>query len=82
MCTNGLLSRADAVFAPYNLFAGPSTSRDEFDKTQLNQCGRINGRDRRKFTKSPGLILDRKATRSVAGRTPAIKSSHPDHYMQ
>ena len=29
-----------------HLFAGPSTSRDEFDKTQLNQCGRINGRDR------------------------------------
>jgi hypothetical protein len=28
-----------------HLFAGSSTSRDEFDKTQLNQCGRINGRD-------------------------------------
>jgi hypothetical protein len=30
------------------------------------------------FTKSPGAILDREATRRVAGRTPAIKSSHPD----
>ena len=28
-----------------HLFAGPSTSCDEFDKTQLSQCGRINGRD-------------------------------------
>ena len=35
----------------------------------------------RNFTKSPGAILDREATRRVAGRTPAIKSSHPDQFF-
>ena len=46
----------------------------------LAQPGRAlsSGGRGRKFTKSPGAILDREATRRVAGRTPAIKSSHPD----
>ncbi len=34
-----------------------------------------------RFTKSPGAILDAAGARRVAGRTPAIKSSHPDQSM-
>jgi hypothetical protein len=34
-----------------------------------------------KVTKSPGAILDREATRRVADRTSAIKTSHPDQYL-
>ncbi len=45
-----------------------------------NECGTVFGRQGPEFTKSPGAILDRRATRRVAGRTPAIKSSHPDQF--
>jgi len=34
-----------------------------------------------KFTKSPGAILDAAGARRVAGRTPAIKSTHPDQFI-
>jgi hypothetical protein len=49
----GLPITSDKVASRYqgmttigHLFAGQSTPRHEFDKTQLNQCGRINGRDK------------------------------------
>ncbi len=41
----------------------------------------VFGRQGPEFTKSPGAILDREATRRVTGRTPAIKSSHPDQFF-